>query len=435
MKLRVTILSIVLALAALILAGCGRQAQDFSPSVEQTRLFREDMAQGRQFPQALAQNAAPIYTQLMQLLKAHPLTAQEKAALTLPPGASLPPAQWEQMARLVHDRADVMQLVHQAAARPQCAFVRDWAMPDPADIPFSELAAVRNAARFLEAESLLMARQGKPLDAVNNLTLGFQIARHGASDNTLIAYLVGVAIDAITLDGLKRILWMAGPNAAVAQSVKTTIAQNWKPRSLASALRTEVAFNLGLIAFLRMNGANGVDQITGDTSFSQAYPHLDPNYWNAQLNYSGVFILRQMEYAIQNADRPYPKAQPALGQIELQANDKRHVARFLAAVLLPDAAKTAEKRAQIQAMVDVDQAGAATLAQFARTGQLPDRLVHLPNDPFNGAPLKYRCEGTNGFVIYSVGQSGDFNGGNLAEYHWKPYQVAFRYPGPPEMLK
>ena len=61
------------------------------------------------------------------------------------------------------------------------------------------------------------------------------------------------------------------------------------------------------------------------------------------------------------------------------------------------------------------RAGATVLAYRASNqGRLPDSLPGAFTDPFTGKPLGYRKEpgakGT-GFVIYSVGADGKFDGG------------------------
>lgn len=435
----------------MMVTGCSRQTHSVVSTAVQIRTMRQDLAEGRRFPQELAsakaqglptsmadlqkplppsdQNAAFLYTQLRLLLKAHPFTPQEEKAVTLAPGTMPSQTQWPQIAAVLHKRADVMRLVHQAAARPQCVFRRDWTKADPADILFPELATVRESARLLEVESLLMAHQGKRQQAVQNQALGFNIARHAASDPTLISYLVGVAVDAITLDGMKRILYLTGPDAATADAVRSVITRDWKPLSLSSALKTEFAFNLGEIAFLRKAGPAGLGTVSGG-GVSVSTHEINTGTWNALLDYNSVFMMREMERAIQAADRSYPEAKPSLDQFEAECTDKRHSARFLSAILAPSVSAVAGKRALLQAIVNIDLAGADVLIQDAHTGHPPDTLPSPASDPFTGKPLQYRREGAAGFVIYSVGADGHFDGGKPGEYQWKPYQVAFRYPGP-----
>jgi hypothetical protein len=52
----------------------------------------------------------------------------------------------------------------------------------------------------------------------------------------------------------------------------------------------------------------------------------------------------------------------------------------------------------------------------------------VPADPFDGRPLRYRRE-PQGFVIYSVGPSGRFDGGTT-RVRPSPKEILFRYPLP-----
>jgi hypothetical protein len=297
----VMLLVIVLIVGLLVFRPQVRGAWQIAQAVSTER---QDLAEGHRFPEALAEakaqglptsaaglqkplppperNAAPVYVRLMQLTKTHPFTPTEEGVLKVHPGVDPTPAQWVQIAELLHDRSTELALVHQAAARPDCVFTRDWATPDPADIQFPELATVRNAAYLLRLESMLMAHQGKYEAAVRNQALGFQIARHGASDGLIIPYLVGVAGDSITLDGLRRIMTMAGPNVSLDDTVGDIIARDWKIRSLATVLHSETGFDLGDIAYLRQAGPQGLDEAAGGRSArtTLAAQGIDIGRWN-----------------------------------------------------------------------------------------------------------------------------------------------------------
>jgi hypothetical protein len=86
----------------------------------------------------------------------------------------------------------------------------------------------------------------------------------------------------------------------------------------------------------------------------------------------------------------------------------------------------------LPARKQVFMAVAAVMEAHAITGILPDHLPGKFTDPYSdGHLLKYRREGKTGFVVYSVGPSGKFDGGKPGEHHWVPFEVARRYPAPP----
>jgi hypothetical protein len=79
------------------------------------------------------------------------------------------------------------------------------------------------------------------------------------------------------------------------------------------------------------------------------------------------------------------------------------------------------------------RAGAAVLVyRGSHGGVLPESLgaalSPLPTDPFDGKPLHYRRDGA-GFVVYSVGPDGKFDGGAPeAKLSSGNATLMFRYP-------
>jgi hypothetical protein len=106
---------------------------------------------------------------------------------------------------------------------------------------------------------------------------------------------------------------------------------------------------------------------------------------------------------------------------------------LVSAILFPVIRPTDEKGVTVHARGEVVLAAAELLAYKARHGAFPQHMEQAlpepPPDPFTNCPLRYRREG-DGFVVYSVGPKGDFDG------RWpdgeKPKdQAFFRYPAPP----
>ena len=145
------------------------------------------------------ENAAPLYVKLTKLLHDKPL-GLPKYAEGMDAFHSYTPAQIAVVRQTLAARQDVMTLVHQAADKPHCVFVRDW--NKGVELTFPELSPMREAARLLKTESYLLARDGHYAAAVANQARGFQVARHAASDHVLLAYLVGIANESLTLNGM-----------------------------------------------------------------------------------------------------------------------------------------------------------------------------------------------------------------------------------------
>jgi hypothetical protein len=88
------------------------------------------------------------------------------------------------------------------------------------------------------------------------------------------------------------------------------------------------------------------------------------------------------------------------------------------------------KQAAIQATANVTIAGASVLAWKARHKAFPPDLksamATVPTDPYDGNPLRYRRTG-NGFVVYSIGSTGKFDGGRQ-NVKPTPYETRFFFP-------
>jgi hypothetical protein len=332
-------------------------------------------------------------------------------------------------------------LVHQAAARPKCVFKRDWDLPNPADIPLPELAQTRRAVRIVTAESLLLAQAGKGLDAVHNQALGFATARHAGSDMLLISYLVGQAVDAITLSGMRKILYISSGDAVVAHAVQETIDRKWQSRSLVPAMKSEAAFQQSCAAMLRRDGFfAGLSELNAAAS-GEPEPEAHKTVGElkamagkgdraavaasekALTDANAAYLLRQMQKVIAAVDLPYPQAMDMVTSVERDiegaktAGADQKTIRLLAVVLSPTYSIGVKKKAGCEALAQVVRAGAAVLAyQATHNGVLPDTvdaaISPVPTDPFDGKPLRYRREdGPARFVVYSAGPDGTFDGG------------------------
>jgi hypothetical protein len=387
-----------------------------------------------------SRNAAPLYGLMTNLLKARPIGTDQTLLADFLRDPS--PARREAVQALLDRYAHLLRLAHEAAARPECVFTRDWDNTNPVDILYPELATIRTTARLLTAESLLLAGQGKRLDAVQNEAVGFRLARHSASDNTLAAYLVGIAVDAITVDGLRQILSLSASDPQAALAVQTAIEQEWRPRSLSAALRSEVATMQDVVASIRRQGPRGFSEGFG-AEFGKATGtspdlRLATTHWQIFLDANAAYLLRQMPKMVAAADQPYPDAYPTIQAIMAEIKSDEHadaktmLPHFLAILQFPVYEQVFPKRAAAESQAQVVRVGAALLAYQAAHGAFPEQLdtavSPVPPDPFTGQPLRYRREGT-GFVVYSVGPTGTFDGGKpTAKLTPREAELVYRYP-------
>ncbi|HEX5322358.1 MAG TPA: hypothetical protein VFW40_01130 [Capsulimonadaceae bacterium] len=440
-----------LLMACSLLSGCGRQvepAQSRAAAADiqaQAKAYPAELAKARRLglplslqalnsalPQAKT-NAALVYQRLGHLLRAYPLSSKELAL----EGLSTSPMPTEKalgFARqaLVH-RARYLKMIHEAAALPNCVFTHDWSAKDPENIYVPEMGTLREASLLLTGQSVLMSKSGQTLAAVKNEAVGFRLADQIAGERILAAYEVACDVDNITLTGLQKILYISHGDPQIALAVQEAIAQQWHPHSLAVALKSEVAFQQAMVSFARAEGPQPFYDTLAPAISSYGFQNEKSGSpaWNKLMDANAAVLLQETTQAIGVADMPFSTARSAIKAVV--ADSMRHSAsRIFSAYLVPDLADDVSLRAQAQARAEITSAAAAVLAWKATHGSFPDALIDAmpaaPQDPFTGGALRYKNEG-QGFVLYSAGPSGTFNGGSPQSEPAMSESV-FRYPLP-----
>lgn len=394
-----------------------------------------------------SQNAAPLYTELTKLLHDKPL-GLPKYAEGMDAFHSYTPAQIAAVHRTLAARQDVMTLVHEAADKPQCVFVRDWGKGR--DMAWPEYRAFLASAWLLKTESYLLAQDDNYQGAINNQVRGFRVAQHAAAaDPVLIEYLVGIACDSRALSGMQSILSLAGPNAAVDNTVQRDVMSTPAlPLSLRFAMAGETGFDC--LVFKRMHQAEkyGIQEVlhVGGLDNSKPAPRsLVPPAERMRVHdlidaWEADFIGR-MRQVVRVCDAPATPRRKVFAALEEQSAlpDPAASPHLASYVLLPVFSKIDWNDTRTRARVSVTLAASAILAAKAKTGAFPDTLPVQFTDPYTEKPLGYRQEGPNGFVAYAVGPTGTFDGGKPGEKA-PPQESLFRYPAtsiplPPDMLK
>lgn len=210
-------------------------------------------------PPAPAQNAAVIYRRLSNNLYTPSPDEIHATEITLSSGKAQP-ADWSAARRFLAQHPDVVALSEAAACRPLCVVPRKDT-GDPAGILLPELASMRRAARIVTIRSMVLAADGKPLDAVREETLGFHIAGHAKADTgIMITSLVGLACEAITLSGMENILRSSRGDPGVAKAIDRAVTLNWHRTDPGRSDRSRDSFRQLRNPLCRTAGAVGACQ-------------------------------------------------------------------------------------------------------------------------------------------------------------------------------
>jgi hypothetical protein len=282
-------------------------------------------------------------------------------------------------------------------------------------------------------------------EAVANVACGFRVAEHAASDPVLIAWLVAIVSEQFALSGMEQILYLAGPDAAVAERVRETIDARRPRLDLARTLRGEVGFVTVEIETTRRGGPQELHDMLAffDLDWNTDPPRQRPvrgraftagekRFISNLLDAMEADVLRRARRAIAGAGRPYADRAALYRELANVPRPEHNPVTAVSENLIPLFGSADEGGMRVRALEEAIMAGAALLAFKARRGAFPASmraaLPQSPLDPFTGQPLQYRREG-EGFVVYSVGADGKFDGGRPGTPR-TPGQVLFRYPRP-----
>jgi hypothetical protein len=340
----------------------------------------------------------------------------------------------DQMARVqkvLDDNSKVFDLLHEAASKPVRVYTGEVWM---------HYAQVREAARELRTEGYFLAHQGHYADAVTDGGLGLNLAKQDAPQTNLVGYLVDDAMENIALSGLQDTLAIAGPNDAVDTQVNKTIQDAMPISSLKRALTSEVALGVSELDTARNGTPSDFAELTAPAGVPVP-PNAAPKTFTPAervfvtnlVDATEAAYLTRMQALITAVNTPNQDAAFAAMQKAFKDASDPTVALDPLRVLLgivtafgPLRVVDDKQRADEQ----VTLAAAAILDTKARTGAFPTNLPGNFTDPFNGKPLGYRLIGDNGFVVYSVGPDGTFDGNANTQSQYPTRQVFFQYPAP-----
>jgi hypothetical protein len=416
--------------------------------------LRLDLASIDQAMPPANQNAAPIY-EILRLGKPRkmgglwPSWGPPRSIPTfgvIPPYAnpldaeySYTPAQLGVVRKLFAEHASNLQLLDKAARLPKCVY--------PAPGPGELHASFAIDAAILTTESYLLAVDGKWDAAIKNQALGFRLADEAASVPGIAQLGIGEVTEVTTIRGFRNILCLAGLNhPAVDDEALSTMQARHSRLPLEYALRTSAAIQMSQsMSVTSINDEATTLDAAGNPRFSPfgQQPTDTQVFTTGQQIFIGDLYYAALADFIDRtrANMRIAALYTRTGRYTPSAINRNNPITVFSFM---DMGPIIDTERQIAAKLQVTMASAAILAVRARTGSFLRALPRGFIDPFSGKPLGYRREGATGFVVYSVGQSGKFDGGNPGDpdppAHFGSKAYFFRYPikqipVPPNMLQ
>jgi hypothetical protein len=370
-----------------------------------------------------SQNAAPPYQQAFAALDADPTLKEENSPLTTATTIDVAnPAVSDLLAR----HAATLDLIRRAADRDTCRFQRDWTRPS-IDMLLPEMQSLRTAARLLVLDARREAADGNAAVALHDAARIQQIGRHSASEPLLISNLVGLAIDAMALETLAKVLPtlrksdLAALDSSDIRDLVTT------PPALASHYYGEEAFGLSTFADMtdnRFGVANALEMFANQPRHPFLFRILPLTLlyrvFFLEADLSGYRSIMRKYQQLAAGSEPYPEVKKKTDAMEKELWDRSP--GMMTSLIMPALGGVFRTHAQSIARHRAASALVAATKQRLETGAVPETFDELAaqlvppasRDPFTADQPLVMKQTDDALLIYSVGPDGEDDGGPVA---------------------
>jgi hypothetical protein len=336
---------------------------------------------------------------------------------------NLTPEQLELVAGYCAMNSNAIAQAMEAIKSPRCRYPMDLSWGAATLLP--HLAKLKQLSLLSAYQALLVTN-----DSAAAISVNIGMARTLDTEPVIISKLVRIAMLNIAVVALEHRLNAGGLDDLDLTHLTQLFAEAAKTNQIANGLIGERAmyFRYFRMSFAEIRKLANADD---ENSSEQTGPPL-PGPQPFIFKLTGVFerdlrfYLQGMETNISLAAM-FPKNLVVISNVQEQISQtSRHNYYILSALMLPALGNTIVKEANGLAQVRTAQTALAVERFRLAHGRLPENLDELvpqflsavPNDPFDGAPLRYHHL-AKGYVIYSVGADGHDDGGREKPADWK----------------
>lgn len=269
------------------------------------------------------------------------------------------------------------------------------------------LAKVKETAQIAELAALQEADAHQGADAAKAVGVGLATAETLQAEPLLISQLVRVACEGIAREALEQTINRVAVPADALARLQTAF------DGAAENMASGTGFNRALVSE-RVNSLAALDsspEKLREMLSHQNVPATAIDQAMASIKDQRAFIEETLTQALAARKEPFPGRLRSDEAIVLRVTEAASKQYSLAAVFLPALGKLSSREGVGLAHLRIAQTAIA-LERFrlensnrypdALTELAPKYLASVPNDPFDGQPMRYRKAG-EGFVVYSVG--------------------------------
>jgi hypothetical protein len=315
---------------------------------------------------------------------------------------------------------DLKELREDAAKRPASRFPIDYRHEPTFAILLPHLAHVKSISLLCDLRAVAELETHHTADAFADLQLGFRMADSVRGEPILIDHLVRLAALNAALqgvrEGLARQAWTDTDLAAFEKYLASLdLLADYK-----LTMRGERCLNIVGLDYYRRNWkSNPATAFADGSQTGGAAVNWMPGGWYYQnMRFIGECY---RDYILPSIDESNRRVSPKLGDVMTTELAKRRLSpyNFLTKMLLPAYSKASQRSARTQTLVDETRVACALERYRMAHNNFPDTLEALtpqyiskiPNDLFDGQPLRYQKNTDGTYILYSVGWNLRDDGG------------------------
>jgi hypothetical protein len=318
---------------------------------------------------------------------------------------------------------DLKELRAAAASRPFSRFPIEYHYKPPGAISLPHLASIKGLSLVCDLRAIAELDSHRSADALADLQLALRLSDSIRNEPFLIDHLVRIATLNLVMQGIREGLTRHAWSDSQLAELGTNLASIDLLSEYGSAIRGENAMHISGIDYMRSQGLRGSRFDAPDESQpgSGAFRWMPAGWYYQNMVVLGEYSRDYLFTAIDASNRV---VDPASGDMMLRSLSMQKLGpyNFFAKLMLPALANADRRAARGQTLLDETRVACALERYRMQQKQLPDSLQALapqyiskiPNDLFDGQPLRYKTNTNGGYLIYSIGWNERDDGGVAA---------------------
>jgi hypothetical protein len=359
---------------------------------------------------------------------------------------------WDDIEKALSDQGPAFSLLQQAAGRPELNF--DWNYRAYPNLSFAHLMKLKGAALILSPAVSYNLHLGDTAASVNNLHTLLALEDAWQDEPTLISQLVRIAMTGIAFGAQWEVLQATN----VTDSELSMLQRDWEMMEFVRPMEKSLIMerDWGYIMIERLRGSNSPSAASvmfpssgtgggGSSSLSDEFKMMGgaarrktaDTLWRVSWSYSDELLVLKAEQAMIKAVRQistngfFRDAQLELDHTISAIGVNRASESWLrntvdheiwSSLVEPIGSldKTINRMLAAEVTREMVLTAIAVKRYQLRLGSLPkdlpalvpEFLSEIPRDPVDGKSLRYRTNWEGTFLLYSVGEDGNDNGGD-----------------------